>query len=104
MVAGLVELVVRLDFPADAVDVGNLARSHRNGQVREVEAVATVWCNHTDQAAANFLPAMAERHLGVDDLPAQNEHVVVDERIEVSASKEGARNLPAQDALHLGLP
>src|SRR5579883_965031 len=104
VMTGLVELVIGFDFPADAVDVSDLARAHLGRQVRQIEAIAAVWSRNADQATADLACTAAYCHLGIDEAPAQDKHVIFEQCVQIGPGEEGAGDLAARDPIHLGLP
>src|SRR5213075_1303912 len=100
-VARLVELVVGLDFPAHAVQVGDLVRSEATSDVREIEAVALA--RNADPDEAYWQVRGADGDVDVHDV-AELEIDVVEKEVEIGAGHKRLLEVGAGDALDLRLP
>jgi hypothetical protein len=102
--AGLVELVVALDLPAHAIEVGDLTWTDRGREIRQVEAVGSLGCWNAYHPATHEGLAGPERHIDVDDLSIEDKDLLVDESVEVGTLNEISCDAAAPDLLDPGLP
>ncbi|ACY15424.1 hypothetical protein Hoch_2904 [Haliangium ochraceum DSM 14365] len=61
---GFIELVIEFDFPADAIDVGNLAGPEGTREIGEVEEIAFLLDENTAQTHRNGIGAHGD--VGID--------------------------------------